>query len=80
MYDNQPILLSLVKAGYIGAPCLQSVVIDEKNKKGVALIKLDNIEEPFNIYYHQDTGRWNENKPEVLVNPHVIDKIYDEVV
>lgn len=78
MFENQPIMQALVEQGYTSK--MKGVVIDEKNRTGVALIKLDNIEEPFEIYYHQDTGRWNENKPEVLVNPNVIDKIYDEVV
>ena len=80
MYDNQPILLSLVKAGYIGAPCLQSVVIDEKNKKGVALIKLKHEEKPHNIYWDKDQDEWVEKKPAYYTNPALKEKYYASAI
>lgn len=78
--NGQPILMALIKAGYVGAPCLQNVVIDEKNEKGVALIKLQHEDKPHNIYWDKDSDEWVEKKPAYYTNPNLVDKLYKSAV
>lgn len=68
MQEKQPILSNLIMSGYGNK--LLSLVINEKKHIGVALIKLDSIEQPFNIYWNQAKKHWQDVKPASIIEKH----------
>lgn len=80
MNENQPILTALIKAGYLGAPCLKGFTINEKKEKGVASIQLKHEEKPHNIYWDKDNDTWVEKKPLYYINPNVVARHYQSAI
>lgn len=68
MYERQPILRAFLESGYVGK--MLNMVICEKKKTGVALIKLDSIPQPFNIYWNQSKKQWQDVKPVDIIDTH----------
>lgn len=80
MYENQPILMGLIKAGYVGAPCLKGFTIDEKTEKGVASIQLKHETKPSKIYWDKYKDAWVEKKPAYYTSPSIIERHYASAI
>lgn len=63
MYEKQPILIALIKTGYVGAPCLKGFTINEKTQKGVAIIQLKHETKPSKLYWDKNEDAWTEKRP-----------------
>lgn len=80
MYEKQPILMALIKAGFVGAPCLKGFQINEKNETGTALIQLKHESKPSKIFWDKDKDAWVEKRPAYYMNPNIIAKHYASVI
>ena len=80
MFEKQPIMRALVEQGYVGSSKLLGVVICEKLQTGTALIKLDSIEEPFNLYWNKHKKQWQDVKPIAEINPMLKEKYYASAI
>jgi hypothetical protein len=80
MYEKQPILMALIKTGYIGAPCLKGFRVNEKKEEGMAVIQLERDEKPHSIYWDKDKDMWVEKKPAYYIHPSIIERHYKSAI
>jgi hypothetical protein len=78
MLEHQPILRALIEQGYSSK--MLGAVINEKTQRGTALIKLDSIEKPFNIYWNKHKSQWQDVKPAEEVSPAIVERYYASAI
>jgi hypothetical protein len=79
MNEKQPILRALIEQGWMIPGQTMGIVISEKLQTGTVLIN-SKVQEPYRLYWHKDTKLWTDKKPEVMVNPGIIERHYASAI